>query len=664
MTSPARLRHVPALDGLRGLAIAGVLCYHAGFPWARGGFLGVSAFFTLSGFLITSLLLSEHRATGRVDLRAFWARRARRLLPAAYTTLAAVVVFGVALADPGQVRGLRADVLAALGYVANWRFLLDGRSYAEMFAAPSPLQHFWSLAIEEQYYVTFPLLAAGALALGRGRRGLLGATLLAFTAASAVTAVALRGVDRVYFGTDTRASELLVGALLAVVLTGRELRFRPSARRMIDTAGLAALSVLILTWSRTGQGDAWLYAGGLTLHALLTAAVIAACVSASAVPRMLAWPPLRALGRVSYGAYLYHWPVFLFLDGERTGLGRGPLFVARVAATLALASASFVLIEQPVRSRARVTGRWARIAAPAVAAGLAVSATAITASPPPSIVLTAVNDSPPQTPGSERAFSAAAHVVPETSAAAESPNAPPSTDASNRGLHRARAGGRPLRVLVVGDSVGVTLGRGLERAAASGEHVQVWNIARLWCGIGRGAERSVGMASSDASECDDWPEVWGDAVDTFDPDTVVVLSTIWEIVDRRRPQWPDFLSPGDLDYDEWLTSEYVAAADVLGARGARVVWMTLPCLGQDPDWSDRIAHVNSEVLPDLARMRTGSVEVVDLFAKVCPGGEFADDIDGVSGVRPDGVHFSDAGADWTADWLVRMITGGSHADGG
>ena len=103
---------------------------------------------------------------------------------------------------------------------------------------------------------------------------------------------------------------------------------------------------------------------------------------------------------------------------------------------------------------------------------------------------------------------------------------------------------------------------------------------------------------------------------------------------------------------------------MLGARGARVVWMTLPCLGQDPDWSDRIAHVNSEVLPDLARMRTGSVEVVDLFAKVCPGGEFADDIDGVSGVRPDGVHFSDAGADWAADWLVPMITGGSHADGG
>src|SRR5467141_2308611 len=147
-----------ALDGLRGLAVAAVLLYHSQFGFARGGYLGVSLFFTLSGFLITSLLLTQAREQHRVQLGRFWARRARRLLPAATLALAGVLLYGATIASGDQLRYLRVDVLATLGYVANWRFYFSGQSYARLFASPSPVLHFWSLAIEEQFYLVFPLL--------------------------------------------------------------------------------------------------------------------------------------------------------------------------------------------------------------------------------------------------------------------------------------------------------------------------------------------------------------------------------------------------------------------------------------------------------------------------------------------------------------------------
>ena len=203
---------VRAFDGLRGLAVVAVLLFHSQLSGARGGFLGVSAFFTLSGYLITSLLLAEHARTGRISLRAFWLRRGRRLLPAAYVALAGILAFGATIATVDQARALRGDVLSALTYVANWHFYLSGRSYAHLFTAPSPVLHFWSLAIEEQFYLVFPLLVFGIVRVARGRRWVIGAFLTAGIAASVVAGnvlLASRGESRVYYGTDTRAAELL-----------------------------------------------------------------------------------------------------------------------------------------------------------------------------------------------------------------------------------------------------------------------------------------------------------------------------------------------------------------------------------------------------------------------------------------------------------------------
>lgn len=646
---PSRLRHVPALEGLRGLAVAAVLCFHAEISWAEGGFLGVSAFFTLSGYLITALLLTERDAADRVDLGAFWARRARRLLPAAYASLAGIVAFGALVADGDQVRSLRADVLSALGYVANWRFLVDGRSYADLFGSPSPVQHFWSLAIEEQYYLLFPALVVGALAVGRGRRTALTSLLLALTAGSVALSMALGSTDRIYYGTDTRAAELLFGALLAVAVTGRATITRRSALRLLDAAGLGALLMMLVLWSRTSQGDAWLYEGGLAVHALLATIVIAASLYASALPGLLSLRPLRELGRISYGVYLYHWPVFLWLDGDRTGLGQSPLLALRVAVTVALATVSYRYLEEPIRSGRFLVGVWPRVVAPSAAVLLVVAVVAVTVDPPPAtIVFAAVSAESSHPPG------AAADVASVASRVA------PVAELREPRFHRSMRENRPIRVMVVGDSVAQTLGRGLERWGEATGRAEVWNLSRRWCGIGRYADRALGRGIESPGEaCDDWAERWGEAVDEFDPDSVVVLSTIWEIIARRLDGWPDFLIPTDPVYDEWLTSEYAAAVDVLSGRGARVVWLALPCTDGALDDQHRIEHLNTSILPELVRRREGRVEMVDLHRRVCPGGNFTDTLGSRDGARPDGVHFSETGADWAAGWLMPLITGGA-----
>ena len=220
ITPAPGLGYQPALDGLRGLAVLAVVAFHAQVPGAQGAFLGVSTFFTLSGFLITTITLADHRRTGRVPIRRFYARRAPRLLPAALATVAAIVALTVTVGVDSQIVRLRADALAALLYVTHWRQIAAGDSYGAIFTSPSMFVHFWSLGIEEQFYIVFPLALAGALWLGRGRRGVLvaGAAVAAVgsTLWSAHLLAAGAGADRDYFGTDTRLAELAIGCLLAL----------------------------------------------------------------------------------------------------------------------------------------------------------------------------------------------------------------------------------------------------------------------------------------------------------------------------------------------------------------------------------------------------------------------------------------------------------------
>jgi peptidoglycan/LPS O-acetylase OafA/YrhL len=336
-----RIRFEPGLEGLRGLLLPVVLCFHAEFEWAVGGFLALPTFFTLSGYLITSLFLVEWKRSGDIRLGAFWGRRFRRLMPGLLMTLGAMSLFGAFVATPDQFERLRDDVLWALFYLANWHFVITDASYLDLFTAPSPVQHFWSLAVEEQFYFLYPLLALAILRCAAGSRLVLGGVLAALVIASVMASVALRGagasIDRVYYGSDTRAAELFLGALLATVLYGREIS-SATLRRGISSFGLMALIAMFALWSSVKIEEDWVYLGGFAAYSLLSVAVIAGLVQPEGPLRpLLSGRLLRWLGRISYGAYLFHWPIYLWLSEDRTGLGPWPLLALRTAVTIGLA---------------------------------------------------------------------------------------------------------------------------------------------------------------------------------------------------------------------------------------------------------------------------------------------------------------------------------------
>ena len=280
-----KITYQPGLDGLRAVALLAIFAVHANVGLAPGGFLAVSTFFTLSGFLITALLATEHSTHGRIDPLAFWTRRARRLLPA---SLVAVLLIGLAtlvLGDPSQVAKLRGDVIGSLAYVANWRFLFAGTTYAGEFAGQSPLLHFWSLAIEEQFYLVFPLLAMLGLGLSRRWRPaaavVLGVGALASLAAGIIGAAGHTSPDRLYFRTDIRAGELLVGALFGLWWVNGGRRISDRAHGMIRVGGAVLLVVMVGLIATSDYHDAFWYRGGLLAYSLVTVGVILAAVEAS-----------------------------------------------------------------------------------------------------------------------------------------------------------------------------------------------------------------------------------------------------------------------------------------------------------------------------------------------------------------------------------------------
>lgn len=645
------LAYQPALDGVRALAVAAVLLFHGGVAWLPGGFLGVDAFFVLSGYLITSLLLAERARAGRIRLGAFWLRRARRLLPALLLVLLVVVFAFRGLLSAEELVLLRGDALAALGYVANWRMIYRGDDYFAQSSAPSPLQHTWSLGIEEQFYVVWPVLVVALFAVAAAKaRAALISLCVAGAGASAVIAAVLYtplDVNRAYFGSDARAQALLIGCALAGVLSSRA-GSRRSARAVtaVGVAGIVGVMVVGWIWAHADGADAWLYHGGFMVGALAVAAVIAhAALSPQApVGRVLALPALVWLGRISYGVYLWHWPLFGLINGERTGMDGPGLLALRIAATLAVAQASYILIERPIR-----TGRWpVRLARPARLPRLSrgalgigfVAAAGVTGI---SVVLGTMPPPPVAEP--------AAIVVPSATATNAAGTLP--MQRPNR-----KPGAEP-RIAFFGDSVSWSLGTYLPHQPG----LIVTVRAIQGCGIARLPDIiQLGTGHTNYPGCTTWHERWQRNVDWDDPDVSAILLDRWELMDRRLNNV--YQHVGMPEYNEYLTTELELAISIAGSRGAHVVLLTAPYTRRgerydgglfDEDRPERVDAWN-DLLRDVAARHPKDVTVIDLNKRVCPDGKFTWTIDRLR-IRSDGLHFTPDGVRrWIAPWLMPQLT--------
>jgi peptidoglycan/LPS O-acetylase OafA/YrhL len=657
-----RLGYQPSLDGLRAVAVVAVLLYHGAaingleglHRWTRGGYLGVSAFFTLSGFLITTLLLGERADDGKVSLVGFWSRRARRLLPASLALLAVVCVLAPLLATASQLRSLPGDVWASLGYVLNWHYIFGGQDYSAVFGgAPSPIRHLWSLSVEEQFYFVLPVVAAVALKVGRGRRAPLGVVLAVATVASIGAGIVLAGGEysnRVYSGTDTRLAEITIGALAALFMFGRRRRTEPSRGTVaVDMLAYAVCGFLLALWMSLDLRDPLLYRGGFAVHALAVVVVLVVATRPFGALRSgLAWLPLVALGRISYGVYLVHWPVMWWATPARLHLPAWGALVAQIAITIAIATLSFRLLEQPIRTGHRVVS-WRRVAIPAMVVGAVATTAAVLPEPDPG-QLVALGNHPRL-------------VVPTTSAPPATTGAPVSGVPATAQVTTTAAPLPPLKVMVLGDSFAESMTGGLQTWALLSGKMSVLDATIVGCGFGRGGRnKGVGFNRTWPAECRRRDQTVAADLASFRPDVVLIAGGMWDVTDRLIPGATSWSRIGAPAYDAYLTGELAHLAALAGSTGARVIW------ANSPHWNPIPGSVifmgpppYSEAKPEradrfnqllaAAAATNPNVTILDLAAwmRAQPGGELAPDL------RVDGVHFTDESTHRLAEWLGPQV---------
>ncbi len=623
----------PGLDGIRALAVAAVLAFHLGrLP---GGNLGVDAFFVVSGWLITWKLLSDIDRDGRVETRKFWTSRLRRLMPASMAVLVALaVVWPLAGID---VPSLRRDIAWAAVGLSNWGTISGGGDYWARFGEPSPVTHFWSLAIEQQFYLVWPIVLLVVVAMTvRVRR-----VVAVVSVAGAVASVVLMNVlfdpvdpTATYMNTFTRAHTLLIGAAagaLTVVLADGRLRFGSAARRLAPIAGVVAVTIILVSSERS----TWLFSWGFPVFALAMVVVVVATADGYAEPVMAA-PPMRWLADRSYGLYLWHWPVFLLLSASRVGIDDSwapmlALDAVRVALAVALADVSYRYLETPIRRRRRLPRWHATVAAGLSLALLAVllvtvvprpastSAESVITLPPPNITL------PPNITASSEPSLEPGESPSGTSVTTTVPSAVPSG---------------PLRVLVTGDSLAVHLSDALlEHAASRPDELVAGSAAFGGCGLSAATDGRLHEFTNvsgerellDISGCvGQWASV-PQRVQDEAIDVVLVDIGPWDALDMHLADGR-VVSVADEVGRELVAAAYEQFVALVADAGATIVWVT-PA-DSHLGWGEFDDPVNDPVRWDAIRAIIDGLGVVPIDL---PGWLAANGLEGPEG-RPDGVH--------------------------
>lgn len=652
-----RFAHVRALDGVRGLAVTLVVLYHFAPEFLPAGFLGVDVFFVLSGFLIASLALGEHRYTGRVAVGAFFARRARRLLPAAITTIVIATAIAVVL-DPGSYRSsLRGQAVASLLYVNNWWAIAQNDTYQAVFGAESPLTHFWSLSIEEQFYLAFPFVMLVLVAIVRRRTDAscaLARVLAVVAGVGAVASAAAMAImydpfvepSRLYYGTGTRVQAVLLGVAGGCVMWVWRTRApsgpsavgsSPRSSRIWTLLGGAATIALVVASLRGGFMQSWLYRGGFFAMAIAALVLVTSVVShRGAVARAFELRPFVTLGLFSYGIYLWHWPIEVFLDESRTGLDGLPLFALRVAVTAAATAVSYRLVERPFRSPRDGTESAVMVRALRAPRGALVAIGAMVVA----------------------LLSVWLIAAPSTATYANSTDLAPTVESG------------PLRVLWAGDSVAWTMGGGaLSFPQPSGYEtvfdpasMQIWNIAAYPCPMVMATSRSFGAVRSTPAPCWDRATSWPERAAQFGADVVVWNGALFDLVDvRADDRWVEFGT------EEW-DALYLAALDdarvAATATGARFILVGQPDPEAYPD-----EKMNEAMLPEnigrWAHLRElehrfavdhpDDTRFIDLHALLCAQADCASTYVVGSRERIDGIHWSLEGARAIAPIITRAV---------
>jgi peptidoglycan/LPS O-acetylase OafA/YrhL len=649
-TPKFHLTHIPALDGLRGLAVSATVLFHT--QLLTGGYLSMALFFSLSGFLITSLLLEERIVTHGIRLKAFWIRRARRLVPALVGLLLGVSLYARLFGDAAQMAQVRGDTFATMFYVANWHSIFSGHGYWNLFSAPSLLEHTWSLAIEEQFYLVWPLILGTLLWWGKGSLKVVIAFALSLAVGGSLwMAIAYdpSDVSRAYLGTDTRMPALLLGAAFAAWLQWRGPTRSYRVRIAIELVALACVAVIVVMWALLDGTSPLVYRGGMTLCSVAGCALLASCSHPVRGPlaAFTSFRPFCWLGLISYGLYLWHWPVIVVLSPERTGLDGFPLIVLQVGISVGIATVSYYVLEQPIRHRGLAAWRWT--AAVPLGALAAVGLTLLLVAAP--VTITAEQ----QAIATLQNTDSAAQVNVPLPVQSDEPVAIAAPDEVVPGRPLPRLAGREPREMFVGDSVALSLGTAMDAEPARWQ-TKIAQRSAVGCTLddGSGQTRTAtGQIRNEDHSCQTWPTRWAQDVAQFKPDAVLVafggLATDPTLLDDGQ-----YHLACDDYYQTWYRKQWDHALQVLSSQGA-IVFVALPA-NVNVRWPgiNPLFDCVRPVMRD-AVAANPHARLIPLDTWVCPTPQTCRDDENGSKLRFDGVHYIGPGASAANQWIQSQI---------